>query len=249
MRQKPIVNFSSFGLVPFMLSGLSSGLTPCRFAVIVFFVIALLLIKGGVKPARFVGGCFVAAVFVTTFFLYWGAFERLRNLELFDIVTKSAYLFMAGLSLILGAMHMLDWWRYRLTQDEGKLILKIPAVLKEVLGGLPSKGVNCWVGYGLPAILCGFIVGIIQSHCLGRNYLSTMASMLSADGKEIRAALYILLYDVLSIAPLFLVYLFFSKIIKSKEAAKCIQENIPKYKIVLSAVCLGLGLGLLYMFV
>ena len=254
-REKYRISFSSFSVLPFMAAGFIDGINPCSFAVLVFFIALLSCIDYREKEILVLGICFITAVFTTTLLLELGLFEAWRNLEIYSLLSRVTYLFVAGLSIILGLLNLYDWRLYLRSSDPSKFLLKLPTILRTDTQGTAAdeaktslRGLIYWLRLGALTALGGFLIAFLVASCRGHLYLPTLVSMLGSEDQKVKIIASAVLYNFMAILPLLLVFLLVLHGVRTGKFTKTLQANLSKVKIIHAAVFIGLGLGLFYLF-
>ena len=235
--------FRRFGWPAVAIAGLADGLNPCAFATIVF--LTSILASGGRRGRSvFMGGlAFCVASFVTYFLIGFGLLSALRRLEGLAVLRFIVEWGTVAALMILGALSLLDAWRYRRTGDAGSVRLQLPGSVKRRirLFARARWGGAAVFGTGL---LCGAGVTLLESVCTGQMYLPTLVFM-SREGGGCRAWGMLLLYNVLFVVPLFAVFMMGAFGVRSQRLAALTRRNVVPSKILLAAVFFAIAAFLL----
>jgi hypothetical protein len=235
--------FRRFGWPAVAIAGLADGLNPCAFATIVF--LTSLLASGGRRgKAVFMGGlAFCFASFVTYFLIGFGLLSALRRLEGLVMVRFIVEWGTVAALMILGALSLLDAWRYSRTGDAGSVRLQLPKGVKQ---RIRRFALNRWGGAAVfgTGLLCGAGVTLLESVCTGQMYLPTLVFM-SREGGGCRAWGMLLLYNVLFVVPLFAVFMMGAFGVRSQRLAVLTRRHVVPSKILLAAVFFALAAFLL----
>lgn len=235
--------FRRFGWPAVAIAGLADGLNPCAFATIVF--LTSILASGGRRgKAVFMGGlAFCLASFVTYFLIGFGLLSALRRLEGLAVLRFIVEWGTVAALMILGALSLLDAWRYSRTGDAGSVRLQLPKGVKQRIRSFARAR---WGGAAVfgTGLLCGAGVTLLESVCTGQMYLPTLVFM-SRDGGGFRAWGMLLLYNVLFVVPLFAVFMMGAFGVRSQRLAVLTRRHVVPSKILLSAVFFALASFLL----
>ena len=163
----------------------------------------------------FAGSSFTLAVFITYLLIGLGIFRFLRALRTFSSVAYSINILISVLAFLLGALSLVDYFRFRRTKDAKGIILKLPQSIKNRIHSIIGSDFRAekgdkkrtflkiiWI-----ALTAGFMVSVLESFCTGQVYLPTIAFVLKIPDRRISALLYLLLYNLAFIAPLIVVFL------------------------------------------
>jgi len=227
------------------------GFNPCALLILVFFIFFLLISGLGRAEIMLFGGFFILSSLITSFFLGFGLLADFRGIELFFIISKSLYSFLALLAVVVGSVNFYDWVIYRKTFDIKRFILKIPCLdlADNDQNSAARKEAYGYINLILGAGILGFVAVLFQSGSREQVFLPAIATMISSPELRNQAIFFILLYSVMFVLPLWIAFQFLLSAFKSPKFIERMKRHVSKIKIVFSAVFLGLGLGLLQMFV
>lgn len=232
-------------------AGLVDGINPCAFTVIVFFMSFLFFVGYSRKEVFVVGISFVLAVFLTYLLIGLGIFGSLRHLSGFMAFSRFIYYLTAGFAFILGILSFIDFWRYNKTKNADNVILKLPEFLKKKITKAINekldkrrRGLKDLFSLIVAAFSCGVIVSFLESACTGQMYLPTIVFMLKDPSLKAQAFFYLLLYNLMFIAPLVIIFLLAGFGVASESFSKFAVKNISLIKLVTAILFLVLA-GLL----
>ncbi|MBU0672312.1 MAG: hypothetical protein KJ732_04700 [Candidatus Margulisbacteria bacterium] len=238
-----VKRFESFNLIAVLLAGLVDGINPCAFATIVFFISFLSFTKRRRREILLVGIFFSAAVFVTYLLIGLGAFKFLRALEIFTTLSKSIYKGIGVIALGLGAFSLYDYFKIKAGKIS-QITLQLPRGIKRLIHSVIRINQTS-SGLALTAIVTGFSVSVLESICTGQVYLPTIVFVLKTPGMQTKAFTYLILYNLMFIAPLVMVFglTFFG--VTSDKFGKIMNKNTGMIKLLTAALFFGLGITLL----
>ena len=222
---------------------MSDGLNPCAFATIVFLT-SLLATGGRSGRAVFLGGfAFCLASFATYLLIGLGLLSALRRLEGFGGVRTVVEWGTVAILAVLGALSLLDAWRYGRTGDARTVWLQLPDSVKHRIHrfALARWGGPAVFGTGL---VCGAGVTVLESVCTGQMYLPTLVFM-SRDGGGCRAWSLLLLYNILFVVPLFAVFILGALGVRNQRLVDWTRRHVVPAKLLLATVFLALAVLLL----
>jgi cytochrome c biogenesis protein CcdA len=187
-------------------AGLLDGLNPCAFATIVFFI-SLLSYAGSTKrQILMVGIGFTTSVFTVYLLLGLGAFRALQALSAFQWISQAIYILTFLLLLVLIGLSIRDTIQYY--RSGGKTtdqVLQLSTKQKRRIHGVMKKGLstrNLFLG----AFGIGALVTLFEAACTGQVYLPTIVLVLQDPNLAPNALLYLVLYNLLFVAPLIVVF-------------------------------------------
>lgn len=242
--------FSQITIWAIIGAGLADGINPCAFAVIVFFVSFLAAYKYNKKEIIIVGSAYCAAVFLAYVLMGLGAFHLLYAMKGFRYITLAVQWGTVGLCALFLVLSLYDFIVYQLTKKSEKMLLQLPKSYKEYIHKvmrffLKDKHSAMW-RLLLAAFIVGFVVSGVEAVCTGQVYLPTIVVILKeADQHFWKATEYLLLYNLMFVAPLVLVFIL---TLCGKESAafnNWLKKHLGLSKFLLCCVFLGLLILLL----
>jgi cytochrome c biogenesis protein CcdA len=97
----------------------------------------------------------------------------------------------------------------------------------------------------LSALITGFLVSVLELICTGQTYLPTITFILKTTPLKLPALAYLLLYNFMFVAPLFIIFAFALFGATSGQFSKILQKHLPIIKILMAIVFFGLGIFLI----
>lgn len=227
-------------------AGLVDGINPCAFAVIVFFISFLTVYKYTRREIILVGASYCVAVFAAYFLLGLGAFKFLYALRGFSYVIKTFYILTALLCLAFFVLSIYDFCVYTKTKKSDGMILQLPQGLKvrvhKIMGFFLRDKQKSTFRLVLAALAVGFCVTLVEAVCTGQVYLPTCVLIMQDPQFRVRAALYLVLYNLMFIVPLVAVFVAALIGYESKRFNDFLKNHLRLIKILLCVVFLGLFL-------
>jgi cytochrome c biogenesis protein CcdA len=253
-----VSRFKSFRPLAIVFAGLVDGINPCAFTVIVFFITFLSFQGYRKREIAFTGIYFILAVFLAYLLLGIGLFNFLYRLKIFSYVLRIVYALIALLCFILGMLTVYDILRFKKTNKAEDMVLKLPEKIKYYIHrfiGLhyrktqkentSKKGLSALV---LSAIILGFGISFLEAVCTGQLYLPTIAFVLKTTNLKLQALAYLVLYNLMFIAPLIIVFLFALLGVSSEQFSRFMQRHMVLIKILMAGLFFGLGEILIFNF-
>lgn len=244
--------FNQITLWTIIGAGLVDGINPCAFAVIVFFVSFLAAYKYNKKEIIVVGIAYCGAVFLAYVLMGLGVFHVLYALEGFRYVALVVQWSIIVLCAIFFVLCVYDFIVYQKTKKSEKMLLQLSKnqktfIHKVMRTFLKDKQDSLW-RLLMAAFVVGFVVSGVEAVCTGQVYLPTIRIILKeANQYFFKAAAYLIIYNLMFIAPLVLVFIL---TLCGKESAafnEWLKKHLGLSKFLLCCVFLGLLLLLLFM--
>ncbi len=250
--------FNSFRPWAVAGAGLTDGINPCAFTVIVFFISYLALQGYRKLELIIIGLSFIFAVFCTYLLLGLGIFNFLYRLEAFWVIAKIFNISIGLLSLTLGGFAIYDLLKFRKTRDSEGMLLQLPKAIKDrihaVIGMHYRKDkrtetkITVWRRMSkliLSALVTGFLVSILEAVCTGQLYLPTISFILKTTPLKLKAFSYLVIYNIMFVIPLFIIFLLALFGVTSVQFAQFIRKHMVSIKALMSVMFIGLGIFLI----
>jgi cytochrome c biogenesis protein CcdA/thiol-disulfide isomerase/thioredoxin len=235
-KQGLIDTFKSFGPLTVAFAGLVDGLNPCAFATLVFFVSYLTLSGRQGRETLAVGVAFTLGVFLAYLAVGLGFYKVLDLLG--DLLTKLGrwvYGVTALFCAVLAVFSFLDFLKAR-KGEIGDMTLNLPHSLRMRINATIRKrrGSQAFVA---GSFVTGVVVSFLELACTGQVYLPTIIFVISQPELQVRAFLFLVLYNLLFILPLVVVFILAYYGTGSKQLTRFLQRR---------AALVKLGMALLF---
>lgn len=251
-----VSRFKNFKPLVIISAGLIDGINPCAFTVIVFFISFLALQGYKKRELLIVGLLFIFAVLLTYILIGLGLFAFLYRIEGFWLVKKIVNTAIGVFSVILGILALYDAFKYRRTKATDGLILQLPGALKSrihrVIGeryrkDSRAKGAESSIfRLSLGALATGFLVSLLEAVCTGQAYLPTIGFILKSSPLKLTAFTYLVVYNLVFIAPLLLIFIFALFGATSEHFSKFLKRHLLTVKLLMALLFFILGAFLLW---
>jgi len=251
-RRSLLEHFKKITLATIIWSGLIDGINPCAFAVIIFFISFLSVYGYRKREIIIVGSCYCLAVFITYVLLGVGFFKILYSLSYFYKAIKYFYMTVGGFCLLFAALSFYDYIKIRMGKPSGDLTLQLPKVFKKkihhvVSGALREKGNRSLFQLAFVSLLIGFLISLLEAVCTGQVYLPTIVFILEVPKLRIKAFAYLLLYNLMFIAPLIVIFILSLAGVHSETFNHFLKRRLGIIKIFMALLFLSLGLLILFL--
>ena len=233
-----------------VLAGLTDGINPCAFAVIVFFISFLSVYKYDRKEIILVGSAYCGAVFVAYVLIGLGLFNFLYRMSSFYYVMWGFKWLTVALCALFLVLSLYDFIVYQITKDSDKVIMQLSKNNKErvhkiIRYFLRDKDKSAFRLF-CAAVIVGFLVSLIEAVCTGQVYLPTIAVILKEANQDfLRAIMYLLIYNLMFIVPLVIIFVLSLLGYESKTFNEFLRKHLGLTKLALCSLFLGLLILLL----
>jgi hypothetical protein len=248
--------FRSFKPLTIISAGLADGINPCAFTVIVFFISFLALQGYQRRELIFIGFSFIFAVFLTYILLGIGIFNFLYRLKGIWIIIKTVNISVGVFSIILGGLSIYDFLKFKKTAKTEDLILQLPETIKKRIHSLigifyrkskDARDVKPHIlRLILSAFITGFLVSLLEAGCTGQLYLPTIAFVLKISQLKLQALGYLILYNIMFIAPLLIIFLFALLGVTSGQFSKFLKQHLAVVKLIMAVIFFAFGFFLIW---
>ena len=235
-----VERFRSFGLLTVLAAGLVDGLNPCAFATLVFFVSYLTISGRKGREILSVGGAFTLGVFVAYLLVGFGFYHMLGLLgDWLARLGRWVYGLTAVFCLALAVFSFLDFLKARRGQI-GDMALNLPHKLRMRINATIRKTRKSRALVPV-AFATGVIVSFLELACTGQVYLPTIIFVMSLPELKTQATLFLLLYNLLFIAPLVVVFVLAYCGTGAKQFSDFLEQRAAAVKLGMSFLFLALG--------
>ncbi len=239
-----VERFEGFSVVAVAAAGLLDGINPCAFTTIVFLLSMLALLGKTRRQLAVVGVGFTSAVFVTYFLLGLGLLGAVKAFSAsYGISVGLAYA-VAILAFALAAWSLVDFIRYVRSGDVTKITLALPKSVKASIHKLIRVGLNTR-NLVIGSFAVGCLIALLESLCTGQVYLPTIMYVARSPGLRAHAIGFLLLYNVMFIAPLvgILVVAYYG--VSSERLGEFLRRHLAALKLAMAVLFAGLGMLIL----
>lgn len=237
--------FSRITFWAIILAGLTDGINPCAFAVIVFFISFLSVYKYDRKEIILVGSAYCGAVFVAYVLIGLGLFNFLYKMSSFYYVMWGFKWLTIALCALFLILSFYDFIVYQITKKSEKVILQLGKNNKErvhkiIRYFLRDKNKSAFRLF-CAAVVVGFLVSLIEAVCTGQVYLPTIAVILKEANQDfLRAMIYLITYNLMFIVPLVIIFVLSLLGYESKTFNEFLRKHLGLTKLALCLLFLGL---------
>jgi len=201
LLQRRVDSFTLAGVI--CAAGVDS-INPCAISTLVFFMSLLSVARIGVRRMWLAGLSFLLSCFITYLAIGFGLFKLLQFLTALHGVKQGLTFVMIAVMTGFAFLSFRDAFRFHRSGHSGDVSLKLPASLQARIHTIMKQGLR-----SRSLIMGGFGVGVavtlIESVCTGQVYVPALVMMLKSGQTLLKCGLYLVLYNVIFILPLFVV--------------------------------------------
>ncbi len=220
------------------LCAVRDSLNPCHTVTLFGLLLLVSELRKRHLDASWHAAIFISAVFLALFQFSLGALMPVLYSEMFYRTARVIYFSVGILLFLAGAFHLRDWWRLK---RNGPASPQFFAMVTDEGRQMQDKGGIKMIAL---TIVSAVLLSMLSTVWPADPYIMFNASFITLPGKlpEVYAMLFF--YHFFLIVPMLGVFVFVS----SGYFAKAVKKAPAMVKIILSALTLALGAGLMYLF-
>src|ERR1041385_5721703 len=223
----------------FALCGLKDSVNPCALTTAFGLALVVSELRKRRWNASWYSALFIAASFLTMHLTSLGALMPILYSIGFYRLARVVY-FIIGIALtVCGLVHFRDWWILKRSAGKKKT-LSFP--LGVSTNDEPMRPLN--IRTIAPVLVLSIFLSLLSTIGPTSSYVLFYSSFLPVPGKTVETYLMILIYNFMYVLPLIGIFL----MISSGFLVDLIHKRLPLVKIILSALTLSVGTGLIYIF-
>ncbi len=208
-----VERYKSLGLLAILSAGFIEGMNPCAIATLIFFISYLTMVGRKRKEIFWVGMGFTGTGFITHLLLGLGILRFIQSLSFLPLFSRIVYFITFFFALFLGTFSLYDYVQLKKGRPS-KIKLQVPTFFKKKIHRtIRARSGEPDVNKGgessrllLAAVAIGFIVTLFQFTCTSQVYLPTILFVTNIPSLRGSAALYLILYNLVYIAPLLVIF-------------------------------------------
>ena len=210
-------------------TGFLDGIHPCAIAILIFFIAFLLTMHKTFKNIFLMGLVYIFVIFLTYLAVGVGLFSGIVFFGQHHFFAKLG----SWLLILLGTITLKDAFFPQLP-----LHLRMPKFSNKKIKERLEKAT-------LPSVVvAAFLVGLCSIPCSGGIYAAVTA-LLASKTTYFTGFLYLLLYNLMFVMPLFILLLFAANPVTLAKIAEWRQKNEKSEKLVMGILMISLGAGIL----
>ena len=234
------------GPVGVAMAGLVDGVNPCAFATMVFLISVVGYVGRTRREVAVVGISFTLAVFLTylalgiTLAVGIGWLMEAKVLAAESRLMEVFIYVVVGLTLLLAAWSAYDAVRIAATGKVPAGALGLPKGVKDRIHKVIRTGMRT-ESLVIGSFVVGVIVSLLESVCTGQVYLPTIMVMLKLPGTRLAALGYLVVYNLMFIAPLAVVMALAYLGVGSETLGQAMKRHLALMKGSMAVVFIGLA--------
>ena len=201
------------------------AINPCAFAVLIILMTTILATGDGGKALK-TGLAFAASIFISYFLMGLGLYKALGV----GGISHLFYKIVGWLAIFLGLFNLKDFFWY------GKgFLMEVPMAWRPKLKNLLKSATSPW-----GAFCIGFLVSVILLPCTSGPYI-VILGMLAKKMTQLRAASYLVLYNLIFILPMVIISYAVYKGFDPTKAEEIRQKRLRTLHLIAGIVMLAMG--------
>lgn len=223
------------------LAGLMDGINPCAMSALIFFISYLIVLKMSKRDILVIGITFILVTFFAYFIIGLGLFELLKKIIFLKFFSKSLYLIVGVLLLILSAISFYDFVIYYFTGKADKIILKLSSVQQSFIHNFIRKNIKSG-NIVLFSICLAVFLSLTEFTCTGQVYLPTICYAIKLNVVPLKTFLLLTAYNIGFIIPLIVSFILVFKGYNERFFIKISKKSLAFTKLVMAIFFLILGI-------
>jgi len=216
-------------LLAVIIGSLVDAINPCEFAVLIILMTTILA-TGNAKKALKSGLAFSASIFISYFLMGLGLYKALS----LGGISNYFFKILGWGAIILGFFNLKDYFWY------GKgFLMEVPLSWRPKLKSLINSVTN-----PKGAFVIGFLVSLFLLPCTSGPYIIILG-MLAKKVLNIKAILYLLLYNLIFVSPMVLISWAVYKGFNPAKAEEIRQKRLRTLHLITGLVMLIMGIVIL----
>lgn len=216
--------------LPLILStAFLDSFNPCAISLLLIYIGLMFSMQKSHKTIITFGFFYISAIYVTYFLIGLGL---LRVFQFFDTPNFILYV-AASISILFGILNIIEYFF-----PNNPFSIRMPLSVRQKAGEWAHKAT-------IPAaIVLGILVGITEFPCSGAVYLAVLG-YLQAKESFASGIIYLLIYNLVFVAPLLLIYITASNRLSTEKMINWQERFGRKMHLLLAAVMILLGFFML----
>jgi len=243
-RERMAGRFSSFGFATVSFAGLIDGFNPCAFAVLVFFISYLTVMKKRGRDILFVGLSFISGIFITYFLIGLGILSVLFRFTHYTLFARILNGIIGAGCIVLGIFSFRDFMKARRGNTKD-ITLQLSKRMKDRIHSTIIKKTRL-PHYVAGSFIAGIIISVLEFACTGQVYLPTIVYITGNPGLKLKGTIYLLVYNLFFILPLFIILAFTWMGTTMQRLTEFSKKNVAFVKLILSLFFFSMGTFLLF---
>ncbi len=223
-------------LVNVIVYGFADALNPCNLATLVIFTALLGWLRRGKVSPVFNGWAFVVLSFIASLIYAAGGLMNILYSFPFFMAMRVFYIVVGVVFVWAGVVHLMDWVKL---YKGNAAVFTLPFL--EDGQGKPFSGILA----RFIVIAAAFVLNAFSTVWPANKYITFYANYLHMPGEFKKTLIMLIVYSVMLAVPMAIAPLWMSW--TSQKGWVC--RNMSKAKITVSAVLIGLGVSLIYVFI
>ncbi|MBN1444989.1 MAG: cytochrome c biogenesis protein CcdA [Candidatus Omnitrophica bacterium] len=235
--------FSSLKAATVFFAGLIDGFNPCAFAVLVFFISYMTVVKKKGKDMLFVGLMFITGVFLAYVLIGMGVLYVIFKYEYYTLFSSILNGVVGAGCLILGYLSFRDFLKAK-RGDVKDITLKLPKAVNDRIHSTIISKMRL-PHYMAGSFIAGITVSVLEFACTGQVYLPTIVYITGNPGLKLKGMFYLILYNLFFVLPLFIILALSWMGTTAQKLAEFSRKNVAVVKILLALFFFSVGVFLL----
>lgn len=216
-----------------IISGFLDGLNPCAFAILLFLIAFIFMLKKSRLSVLKYSLVYIGAIYLTYLLIGLGLWKAILITGVPHLMAKVG----SVLVIILGGVNILNYFFPKMP-----ISLRITMPGRQKIMELMHKGT-------LPTTLVlGILVGLCTFPCSGGIYVA-IVTLLAVKTTFTAGLFYLLIYNLMFILPLFIILALAGNRVVVEKLTNLEEQNEPRMRLIYGIVMVAIGILILLYFV
>lgn len=216
-----------------LISGFLDGLNPCAFAILLFLIAFIFMLKKSRLSVLKYSLVYIGAIYLTYLLIGLGLWKAILITGVPHLMAKVG----SVLVIIFGGVNILNYFFPKMP-----ISLRITMPGRQKIMELMHKGT-------LPATLVlGILVGLCTFPCSGGIYVA-IVTLLAVKTTFTAGLFYLLIYNLMFILPLFIILALAGNRVVVEKLTNLEEKNEPRMRLIYGIVMVAIGVLILLYFV
>lgn len=230
--QTPVIKNRSL-LSAVLISGFLDGLNPCAFAILLFLVAFIFMLKKSRLSVLKYSLVYISAIYLTYLLIGLGIWKAVLFTSTPHLMAKVG----SSLVIILGTINLLNYFFPKFP-----LSLRISMPGRQKILELMHKGTLS------STLVLGILVGLCTFPCSGGIYVA-IVTLLAVKTTFTLGFVYLLIYNLMFVLPLFILLALAGNRVTVEKLTNLEEQNEPRMRLIYGLTMIAIGVVILLFFI
>ena len=231
--------------------GIKNSVNPCALTTILVFQLFIRQFGYNRSIVLRSGAIFITTVLAIYVLLTFGFLDQFLGQMAVQNSIFITYWVLSIMFIVVGGIHFVDWIRFQKSNNLNSFIIRVPDFLTQkdtntaVVGEHKNLSDKIFLG---STVILAIVLALLASLWPQDSYIYISSYYLASRGKQILGLLSFVFYGLGYVAPLLVIWSTIFYITRSQKRIEHLLKSVSLIKIILSALFISVGAGLIYFF-